>query len=268
MPDPVLPPPDLPNLLAALRKEREELLAFTRSLSDEEWFASSAAAGWRIADVVAHIGATARNFYTPAGLGSIGAPSLEKLNEDPVDRRRGWPRARVIAEYEKSSRRAANLLSAVSRTPAARVRIPLAELGRYPLGLMIGGALVFDHHTHLRHDIAPALGREAPETDADRMRAVLTWMTAVLSNQVTKRPVDGLAAGVDLTLTGPGGGTWRISDRGAIPEGEGGAAAAVVAPAASFPDWGTQRSSWRDHDMSVTGDAALAERFLDSVNVI
>jgi uncharacterized protein (TIGR03083 family) len=268
VPDRVLPQPDLPNLVAALWKEREELLAFTQSLRDAEWFASSAAAGWRIADVVAHIGATARSFYTPTGLGSMRAPSLEKLNEAPVERRRDWPRARVIAEYERTSRRAANLLSAVSRTPAARVRVPLAELGRFPLGLMIGGALVFDHHTHLRHDIAPALGRKAPATDADRMRAVLTWMTAVLSNQVANQPVHGLAGGVDLILTGPGGGTWRISEHGAIPASDGGAAATVVASAASFPDWGTQRSSWRDHDLSVAGDADLAERFLDSVNVI
>ncbi|MFJ4979234.1 hypothetical protein ACIP6X_28525 [Streptomyces coeruleorubidus] len=60
------------------------------------------------------------------------------------------------------------------RTPVARVRVRLAELGRCPMGLMIGGALVFDQHTHLRHDMAPALGRPVPPTDADRMRAVLT----------------------------------------------------------------------------------------------
>jgi hypothetical protein len=52
-------------------------------------------------------------------------------------------------------------------------RVPLAELGCYPLGLMIGGAPAFDHHTHLCHDMAAALGRPVPPTDADRMRAVL-----------------------------------------------------------------------------------------------
>jgi hypothetical protein len=39
---------------------------------------------------------------------------------------------------------------------------------------MISGALVFDHHTHLRHDMVSALGRPVPATDADRIRAVLT----------------------------------------------------------------------------------------------
>ena len=63
-----LPAADLPNMVAALRAERAEMLNFTSSLTDDEWTAPSAAAGWRIADVVAHIGATARTFYTPAGL--------------------------------------------------------------------------------------------------------------------------------------------------------------------------------------------------------
>ncbi len=39
-------------------------------------------------------------------------------------------------------------------------------------------------------------------------------------------------------------------------------------PALTFPDWGTQRSSWRDSDVTVTGDTELAARFLDAVNVI
>ncbi|MGW7285102.1 maleylpyruvate isomerase N-terminal domain-containing protein [Streptomyces sp. NPDC054847] len=263
-----LPPADLPNMAAALRAERAEMLGFTSSLTDVEWTAPSAAAGWRIADVVAHIGATARSFYTPAGMRTIFAGSLEQVNEDPVDRRRHWSRGKVMAEYQRASRRATMLLDVVRRTPAARVRVPLAELGRHPLALMISGALVFDHHTHLRHDMAPALGRPAPPTDADRMRAVLTWMIAVLSNQVAQAPVAGLDARVALTLTGPGGGTWWIDASGGLAPSNGAVAAHVTAPALTFPDWGTQRSSWRDSDVTVTGDTGLAARFLDAVNVI
>jgi uncharacterized protein (TIGR03083 family) len=263
-----LPAADLRNMTAALRAERTEMLDFTNTLSDPEWTAPSAAAGWRIADVVAHIGATARGFYTPSGLRTSLAPSLEQFNEDPVARRRDWSRERVMGEYERASRRAATFLDVVRRTPMTRVRAPLAELGLFPLGLLMGGALVFDHHTHLRHDIAPALGRPAPATDADRMRAVLTWMIAVLSNQVAQAPVTGLDARVALTLTGPGGGTWWIDEAGALPPSDGQVAAHVTAPALTFPDWGTQRSSWRDSDVTITGDGELAARLLDTVNVI
>ncbi|GGU21527.1 maleylpyruvate isomerase N-terminal domain-containing protein [Streptomyces coeruleorubidus] len=148
-----LPAADPPNMVAALRAERAEMLDFTGSLTDDEWTAPStacgqgaavrrqvprcAAAGWRIADVVAHIGATARSFYTPAGLRTIFAASLEQVNEDPVGRRRDRSRADVMAEYQRASRRATALLDAVRRTPATRVRVRLAELGRYPMGLMM-----------------------------------------------------------------------------------------------------------------------------------
>lgn len=115
-----------------------------------------------------------------------------------------------MAECTRATRRATTLLDLIRRTRTTRLRIPLIELGRYPLGLMIGGALVFDHHTHLRHDMAPALGRFTPATDADRMRAVLTWMLPVLSNQVGQAPVAGLEARVALTLTGPGGPVERL----------------------------------------------------------
>ncbi|MFH9004160.1 maleylpyruvate isomerase N-terminal domain-containing protein [Streptomyces afghaniensis] len=263
-----LPPADLHNLVDALRAERTEMLDFTGSLSDNEWAAPSAATGWRIADVVAHIGATARNFYTPPSREALRATSLERLNEGPVDRRRGWSRAQVMAEYTRATHRAIALLHLVRRTPAARLRIPLVELGRYSLGLMIGGALVFDHHTHLRHDMAPALGRPAPPTDADRMRAVLRWMLAVLSNQIAQAPVTGLEARVALTLTGPGGGTWWIDEAGVLAPSNGPVSAHVTAPALTFPDWGTQRSPWRNHDVTITGDTALAARLLDAVNVI
>jgi uncharacterized protein (TIGR03083 family) len=262
-----LPAIDLPNMVAALRSERTEMLDFTRSLTDDEWRAPSAAAGWSIADVVGHIAATAHNFYTPS-LEILRTKDLEASNEGPVERRRSWTRERVMTEYEKSSRRAISLVNAIRRSPAARLRFSLAELGRYPIGLMISGALVFDHHTHLRHDMAPALGRPVPATDADRMRAVLTWMTAVLSNQIAHAPVDGLDARIALTLTGPGGGTWWIDEAGVLTPSDGKVAAHITAPALTFPDWGTQRSSWRESDVTVTGDAQLAARFLDAVNVI
>jgi hypothetical protein len=93
-------------------------------------------------------------------------------------------------------------------------------------------------------------------------------MIAVLSNQVAQAPVAGLDARVALTLTGPGGGTWWIDEAGGLAPSNGAVAAHVTAPALTFPDWGTQRSSWRDSDVTVTGDTKLAARFLDTVNVI
>ncbi|MFH8901814.1 hypothetical protein ACH4HG_36365 [Streptomyces coeruleorubidus] len=84
--------------------------------------------------------------------------------------------------------------------------------------------------------MAPALGRPVPPTDVDGMRAVL--------------------------------GTWWFDEAGGLAPSNRAVAAHVTAPALTFPDWGTQRSSWRDSDVEVTGDTELAARFLDTVNVI
>ena len=262
-----LPAIDLRNMVAALRSERTEMLDFTRSLTDDEWRAPSAAAGWSIADVVGHIAATAHNFYAPS-LEILRTKDLEASNEGPVERRRSWTRERVMTEYEKSSRRAISLVNAIRRSPAARLRSSLAELG--PLS----------HRPHdqwsagVRPPHAPA-PRHGPSTGPagashrrrpDAGRADLDDGGAEQSSR--PRASDGLDARIALTLTGPGGGTWWIDEAGVLTPSDGKVAAHITAPALTFPDWGTQRSSWRESDVTVTGDAQLAARFLDSVNVI
>jgi hypothetical protein len=84
---------------------------------------------------------------------------------------------------------------------------------------MLGAAMVFDQHTHLRFDIAPAIGRPAPPTDANRMSVVIEWMLAVLSNQLRRNPLGWMHQPVSLTLTGPGGGGWSIAADGSIIPG-------------------------------------------------
>ncbi|MEV5491115.1 hypothetical protein AB0L47_24485 [Streptomyces bobili] len=37
-----------------------------------------------------------------------------------------------MAEYQRACQRATTLLDVVRRTPAARLRVPLADLGRHP----------------------------------------------------------------------------------------------------------------------------------------
>ncbi|MEO6411186.1 MAG: maleylpyruvate isomerase N-terminal domain-containing protein [Pedococcus sp.] len=263
-----LPSPDLKNLHAALVTESAVMLDFAASLTDSQWNAPSKAAGWSIADMVGHIGSTAHNMYVPAGIQASRQPSLEGVNEGPVAVRRAWSRPQVMSEFQSATRTSARLLNFVRRTPMRALPVRLNELGRFPMALLVGGALVFDLHTHLRYDMTPALDLEAPPTDAHRMRAVLDWMTAVLSNQTAHTPASGLEAGLTLTLSGPGGGTWWIDHEGLAAPGSSTPAAHITAPAISFPDWGTQRSAWRDADVEITGDTDLASRFLDTVNVI
>lgn len=152
--------------------------------------------------------------------------------------------------------------------PLGRLRLPLAELGRFPVAFLLGSALVFDLHTHLRFDMAPALSREAPPSDANRMAVVIEWMLAVLGNQLAAATPEWMDRPVSLRLHGQGSGTWTIDRRG-VANGASPAAVAVIdAAAEQFPGWGTRRSSWHDHDIVISGDSAYGENFLDGVNVV
>lgn len=253
----------------ASRRERIEMLRFCAELDDAEWRTASRAEGWRVQDVLAHIGSGCKAVFSPALLKLVTSRNIEQTNDVFVARRREWAPAHVLAEYQQWSKRLAALAGGIARTPMNHVRIPLAELGRFPVGLVLGGAMAFDHHTHLRHDMAPALGRPAPDTDAVRMAVVVEWMFAVLASQLQSARPDWLMHSIAVTIDGPGGGVWEVQSSGAVTAGRTGHTAAEISSRASeFPAWATRRAAWRDQDIQITGDAEYATLFLDNVNVI
>ena len=254
---------------AALSAGRAEMLAFCRDLDESEWQTPSAAWGWRVHDVIAHLGSGCHALFTPAALKLLRSRDIERANDTLVDARRSWTSSQVLTELQRWSARAVRLSSFAESLPLGRVRMPLAELGRFPVPLLLGGALVFDLHTHLRYDMAPVLDRPVPGTDANRMAVVVEWMLAVLGNQLAGSSYSWLDGAVSLSLTGPGGGTW-VLDRGGVRTGEGAGAtaAAISSPADQFPEWATTRVPWRDRDIRITGDEVYGEKFLDTVNVI
>jgi uncharacterized protein (TIGR03083 family) len=254
--------------VGALRRERSELLRFCADLSDADWQTPSAAAGWRVQDVVAHMGSAYRALFGPAALELMRSNDIEPTNDALVDRRRDWPPSRVLTEYERWSHVMLRMMGPVSRTPLAHAPMRLAELGRFRVGQLLC-AIVFDTHTHLRHDVASALGRTVPDTDANRMAVVLEWMMAVLSNQLCAARHEWLDQPVSITLSGPGGGCWVVRPDGGIDFGSPpGSGAQIDGVALEFPEWGTQRASWRDRDVCISGDADYGARFLDAVNVV
>ncbi|HEX4249595.1 MAG TPA: maleylpyruvate isomerase family mycothiol-dependent enzyme [Pseudonocardia sp.] len=255
----------------ALRREHAEVVRFCRELTDAEWRAPSEAPGWRVQDVVAHLGGSCQAIFTPTSLKLLASDDIERTNDVLVARRRDWPPARVLAEFEQWGRRLAALAGALSRTPVAALRVPLGELGRFPAGVVLNSAFVFDQHTHLRYDIAPALGRPAPQSDELRVAVVLEWMFAVLANQLRSARPPWLDRPISLSLSGPGGGRWRIGVDGGIaadPVGAGDTAAHIAGTAHEFPGWATTRIPWRERDVRIDGDSALARALLDHMNVV
>jgi hypothetical protein len=259
-----------PDRTAALRDERSELLRFCTDLTDSEWFVASAAPGWQVKDVLAHIGAGCHSLFTPAALAMLRSKDIERTNDFMVDARRSRAPGQVLDEFTRWSARVVRLSGVVAATPLKALRLPLAELGRFRLGLLLGGALVFDQHTHLRFDMAPALGRDVAPTDDNRMSVVIEWMLAVLGNQLQRARPDWMDQPVQLTLSGLGGGCWSISGDGTILAGETQKvpAATIFATTEQFPEWGTRRAPWRDRSVTVEGSLDYGAKFLDSMNII
>jgi hypothetical protein len=208
--------------------------------------------------------------FGPAVLTILRADDIEQTNDQMVEIRRERTPGQVFGEYRRWSAVFGAAIPVMVSKPVGRLRLPLADLGRFP-ARVLPSALVFDHYTHLAHDMAPALGRSAPAVDSNRMAAVLEWMMAVLSNQLQAAQPSWFDRPLSITLTGPGGGTWRIERSGAVTPCDAPSAtdaARITAAAEEFPDWGTRRSAWQERDVSVSGDSDYAETFLDWTNIV
>src|SRR5262245_39346227 len=80
-----------------LRAEREAVLTIFKSLSDDEWNASSDCTGWTVRDVAAHMAASQHGVADPTFMPDMSS-GTEQAMEGPVAERRTWPIADVIAE--------------------------------------------------------------------------------------------------------------------------------------------------------------------------
>jgi uncharacterized protein (TIGR03083 family) len=252
----------------AFRAERAQVLALCESLKPADWRTSSQAEGWSVQDVVAHMGAGVHAMFGPAATKLLLGKDIEKLNDEMVEIRRSRSAGEVLSEYRRWTGVFANVMPPLAATPLGGTPLPLSELGKFPLRLFIS-ALVFDTYTHLRHDIAPALGRQVPAADANRIAVSFEWMMAVLSNQLRTAPPVWLDRPISISLTGPGGGLWLVEPSGAVVPGASASAAAIIrGVAAEFPEWGTRRAKWRDCDVAITGDAEYGTAFLDQMNIV
>jgi uncharacterized protein (TIGR03083 family) len=263
---------DRTQRLAALRRERAQLVDYLKALTPVEWEAPSAADGWTVRDVVAHLGATTLSLLGPGMRQVLTASSAEAFNDDQVEKRSSWPVEKVVSEFIRTSAMATHMLRFTTRRPLASVRVPIAELGSYPMGLT-PSLLIFDWHLHLRHDIAPAIGKPAPATDSERMAAVLEWMFAGME-QMNRNSMNWVKEPLSIELTGLAGGCWRIDPASGAglrvsPCADGSATEIQIQGSADqFPSWATNRTSWRTADLTLSGDTEYAIRFLDSLNIV
>jgi len=256
----------------ALRTERALLLDVLHSLTDAEWEAPSACAGWRVQDVVAHQASSMRMVVDPASIPPGGGDDFEADAELPVAARSEWSHGDVLGEYEEYSAAAIEALAGAQDLPGADMLIPLANLGTHPLHLL-ADAIAFDHYCHLRNDLlAPrgSLHRPRPSDDS-ALAPTVTWFWAAYPQQGAQA-LTFLDRPVAFRLTGTGGGEWTLSRRvdGALEvaaEIAPNAAATLTSSTDALVLWGTKRADWRDH-VDIDGDVEYATRVLDVMKFV
>jgi uncharacterized protein (TIGR03083 family) len=258
--------------IAAVRKERDDVVAFCRSLSPEEWSQPSNCEGWTVQDVLAHMAAIAHGVFGPWMVKFMTAKSLERNNDADVETRRTTPPEQVLAEYEKWSNRMVKLLALGQRPPLSKAPFKVGELGVYPMA-QVASASVFDTHLHLHHDMAPALGKTLPPPGPNTIAVINEWVLGGIP-KMCKEALSFMDRPVTITLDGPGGGSWSVvpgpgRKPGRIQPGAAtGSAAQITANPAEFSLWATHRRPWRDQDVKIDGDEGYATRFLDAVRVV
>ncbi|TPG29464.1 maleylpyruvate isomerase N-terminal domain-containing protein [Mycolicibacterium hodleri] len=128
------------NRVDALRRERTDVLALCRQFNDTDWAAPSAASGWRVQAVIAHMGSVSHAMFSPSALKVLRINDIERANDNIVDQRRGWSPQQTLAEYERWSQRSIRFAQVISRTPIAGAPVPLGTMGRFTLSSVLTSA--------------------------------------------------------------------------------------------------------------------------------
>lgn len=259
--------------VSATESLMKELTAIARGLSPEEWELESAAAGWRVQDVIVHLGTFCNLIADPEMTMPENAPATsERLNDALVDERRHWTAAEAIDYYQAQSKAALAALTALQGAEYADATIPLADLGTYRLA-ELSNAFAFDHLVHLTSDLLQPYGpldRAPIDIDAARIEPALDWMLAGLPNMYAEALREPLTRPLGFALTGPGARTFVISwgDDGLVVDENADLPADVATSSTEdFLRWSTTRSNWRDA-VTITGDRDFVAPVLDTINII
>ena len=233
------------NAVAALRADRLALLEICDGLSAADWQAESGCPGWSVKDLIAHLAITCWMVVDRSRLPDVSdimALPVEEGQNVWVRSRRNWDAARVRADYEEVSERAAVGLAGLAGMDG---ELPLGGLGTYPARLA-PTAWTFDHYTHIRADLFGSRGPlpgSPPPSDELRVVPTLEWIEAALPQQNADVVT---AAALEFQITGTGART--ISFGRGVPK------ATITSDALSYVRRITQRGGWSEFEVQAVGD--------------
>ena len=120
--------------VVALNAEHELAIELIASLEPEEWDAPSDCFGWRVRDVIAHMGSLFHSVGEPSAVAHAeGTDDAERRANAAVDQRRDWAVEDVAAEYAEWSEKAIGIVNGFQEPPLADRVIALGNLGSHPM---------------------------------------------------------------------------------------------------------------------------------------
>jgi uncharacterized protein (TIGR03083 family) len=245
--------------------------ALCEPLTEEEWKRPTALPGWTVQDNVSHlvdyesraIGRPGPD-HTPADLSHTRNP-IGEANEVGVDYRRGWPGARVLAEFrDVMAERLAQLRALTDSDFAQAVDTPAGP------GTVVDmlNLRVMDTWAH-EQDIRAALGRPG-HRDGPAARQALDHFRGFLPYVVGKRAAAPEGARVVVEIDGydtvgieVAGGRARLAEAPiAAPD------VTVRTDVVGFASLVNGRARADDLDVEIHGDEALGRAIVDNLSVM
>ncbi|MGB8403447.1 MAG: maleylpyruvate isomerase N-terminal domain-containing protein [Mycobacterium sp.] len=260
--------------LAAARECSAKLAGIVPMVDERQWESPSACAGWRVIDVLAHLGALAYEAVHPPEPDPTWPHNRERYHDLRVDQRRGWSHAQVIDEWRRYAPQQLDLLKSGQEPPQSTQPITVTGLGIYPRHLL-ANTTAFNVLCHLWFDmLAPhgPLPFSLPAPTDDQVGPAVEFMLAGLPQMQGPELDATVAEPLVLDLTAPGATVVTVlpaarpDQRLSVVSGSLGATT-IRSSALDFIAWGTTRKPWRDY-CTITGDASVATQFLDCLNII
>jgi uncharacterized protein (TIGR03084 family) len=225
-----------------LAAEQERLESLLAGLSEEQWSAPSAAAGWSVADVVLHLAQTEE--LVSASIANAGRADLWERGDQPLDdavddavRAERAPAEAIFRRWQSARRAAIDAL----RTADPAQRVPWAATPLKPA--VLATTRLAEHWAHGR-DITGPLGLSFPDTARLRHIAWLGHRTLPYAFEVARLAPHEIRC----ELSGPDGESWTYG-----PES---ADSVVRGPAGDFCRVGARRLAPADSRLVAEGPHA------------
>ncbi|MEE2057371.1 maleylpyruvate isomerase N-terminal domain-containing protein [Rhodococcus artemisiae] len=265
--------------VAAARALSHLTVEMLPKLSADDWSADSACHGWRVHDVISHMGFFF-NFIADPHLVLPENPSgmSERLNDAAVRERADWSTTKVIDYYQEQSTAGLATLEALQSEEMRDVPVEMLDLGTYRMA-QLSDAVAFDHLVHLTSDLLAPCGPLAGEDSlgdafdaANAIDPAIDWMIAGLPqmcgggiSSVLERPVGLELVGsterrfvIDLD---PDNKSVIVAETDDLPDD------VATSDARAFLRWGTTRSAWRSV-VGISGERGHLAAVLDAVDIV